>query len=42
MNNIAWDKDGQPVFLAETAYILRMAQDNQPKIQFHSTSEFKL
>lgn len=42
MNNIAWDKDGQPVFLAETAYILRMAQDNHPKIQFHSTSEFKL
>lgn len=42
MNNIAWDKDGQPVFLAETAYILRMAQDNNPKIHFHTTSEFKV
>lgn len=42
MSNIAWDKDGQPVFLAETGYILRMAQDNNPKIHFHTTSEFKV
>lgn len=42
MNNIAYDKDNHPVFLAETAYILRMAQENNPKIQFHLTSEFKV
>jgi peptide chain release factor 3 len=42
MNNIAYDKDNQPVFLAETAYILRMATENNPKIEFHSTSEFKV
>lgn len=41
MNNIAYDKDGQPVFLADTAYILRMAQENNPEITFHLTSEFK-
>ena len=41
MNNIAWDKDGLPVFLAETGYILRMAQENNPKIEFHTNSEFK-
>jgi peptide chain release factor 3 len=41
MNNIAWDKDRMPVFLAETGYILRMAQENNPKIQFHTNSEFK-
>ncbi len=41
-NNIAIDKDGQPVFLADTAYILRMAQENNPKIEFHTTSEFKV
>ena len=42
MNNIAMDKDGQPVFLAETAYILRSMQENYPKITFHATSEFKV
>lgn len=38
-NNIAYDKDQIPVFLAETAYILRTTIDNQPKIQFHTTTE---
>jgi peptide chain release factor 3 len=42
MNNIAWDKDAHPVFLAETAFVLRMAQENNPKINFHETSEFKV
>jgi len=41
-SNIAYDKDGLPVFLAETAFVLRMAQENNPKIHFHTTSEFKL
>lgn len=38
-NNIAYDKDGRPVFLAETGYILRTAIDKYPDIQFHTTSE---
>jgi peptide chain release factor 3 len=38
-NNIAWDKDNQPVFLAETAFTLRMTQDNNPKIQFRTMVE---
>jgi peptide chain release factor 3 len=42
MNNIAMDKDGQPVFLAETGYILRSMQENYPKISFHSISEFNV
>jgi peptide chain release factor 3 len=42
MNNIAMDKDGQPVFLAETGYILRTMQEKYPKIAFHATSEFKI
>ncbi|MBL7811071.1 MAG: peptide chain release factor 3 [Bacteroidetes bacterium] len=42
MNNIAWDKDNHPVFLAETAFVLRMAQENNPDITFHTTSEFKV
>ena len=38
-NNIAYDKDGRPVFLAETGYILRTAIDKYPDIKFHTTSE---
>jgi len=40
--NIAYDKDNQPVFLAETAFILRMAEEKYPNITFHTTSEFKV
>ncbi|MCL9981058.1 MAG: peptide chain release factor 3 [Bacteroidia bacterium] len=38
-SNIAYDKSGNPVFLAETAYILRMAMEKYPDIQFHTTTE---
>jgi peptide chain release factor 3 len=38
--NIAYDKDQNPVFLAETAYILRTAIEKYSEIQFHTTSEF--
>jgi len=38
-NNIAYDKDGRPVFLAETGYILRTAIDKYLDIKFHTTSE---
>ena len=39
---IVLDKDGNRVFLAATAYVLRMARDNNPDITFHENSEFKL
>lgn len=40
--NIATDKDGNWVFLAETPFLLQMAEKDYPDIQFHRTSEFKL
>ncbi|MCB0642327.1 MAG: peptide chain release factor 3, partial [Phaeodactylibacter sp.] len=38
--DIAKDKHGNWVFLAESAWALKMAQENHPKIRFHFTSEF--
>jgi len=40
-HSIALDKDGNPVFLAESDWVLRMTIQNNPDIQFHFTSEFK-
>ena len=40
-NQIGYDKDQNPVFLAESDWMLRMNQDNNPDIMFHKTSEFK-
>ncbi len=40
--NIAVDKDGMPVFLAESEWVLRMVMEKNPAIQFHFTSEFKM
>ena len=37
---MALDKDGRDVFLADSAYVLQMAQEDFPKISFHFTSEF--
>lgn len=37
--NIAYDKVQNPVFLAETAFILNTAMDKHPDITFHLTSE---
>jgi peptide chain release factor 3 len=39
--DMARDKDGKLVFLAESAWMLQMAQEQFPKIQFHFTSEFE-
>jgi len=39
---IAYDKDGSLVFLAETPFLLQMAQQDYPDITFHQTSEFKV
>jgi peptide chain release factor 3 len=38
---IYFDKDKNPVFMAETAWALNVARDNYPDITFHTTSEFK-
>ncbi|MEO5907467.1 MAG: peptide chain release factor 3, partial [Saprospiraceae bacterium] len=38
--DIARDKDDKPVFLAESAWVLKMTQENFPDIAFHFTSEF--
>ena len=38
--NIAEDKDGKIVYLAESAWTLKMAQDNHPEVTFHTSSEF--
>lgn len=39
-NNLALDKDGKLVYLAESAWTLKMAQDNHPEIEFLTSSEF--
>lgn len=38
---IAKDKDGNDVFLAQTAFLLQSAEADYPEITFHTTSEFK-
>ncbi len=37
---MATDRDGRDVFLADSNYVLQMAQSDFPKIRFHFTSEF--
>ncbi len=39
--NIAKDKDGNYVFLAQTKFLLQSAENDYPEITFHTTSEFK-
>lgn len=39
-NHIAYDKESRPVFLAESAWLLQMAQEKFPEIKFHLKSEF--
>ena len=38
--NMAVDKHGRDVFLADTSYALALAQENFKEIRFHFTSEF--
>ncbi len=38
--DIAKDKDGHYVFLAESSWALKMARENYPEVEFHFTSEF--
>ena len=37
---IALDKEGRDVYLADSSYVLTMAQQDFPSIRFHFTSEF--
>ncbi|MDE6652132.1 MAG: peptide chain release factor 3 [Paramuribaculum sp.] len=37
---MALDREGRDVFLADSAYVLQMAQNDFPDIKFHQTSEF--
>ena len=37
---IAYDKEHRPVFLAESAWVLQMAQEKFPDVRFHVKSEF--
>jgi peptide chain release factor 3 len=37
---LATDKEGREVYMAESPYALQMARDNFPEIAFHLTSEF--
>ncbi|MCQ2129328.1 MAG: peptide chain release factor 3 [Bacteroidaceae bacterium] len=37
---MAKDKDGRDVFIADSGYVLQMAQEDFKKIKFHFTSEF--
>jgi peptide chain release factor 3 len=39
--NVAHDKDGNLVYLAESPFLLKMAEQNYAEIVFHTTSEFK-
>jgi len=41
-NYIAEDKDGHLVFLAETTFLLHMAEQDYTELAFHKTSEFML
>ena len=40
-SNIGYDKEGNPVFLADNDWALNMAKRDFPEVEFHSTSEFK-
>jgi peptide chain release factor 3 len=39
---LALDKDENLVFLAETPFLLQMAEQDYPDLKFHQTSAFKL
>jgi peptide chain release factor 3 len=39
--NIAADKDDQPVYLAQSEWFLNTEISNNPEVQFHFTSEIQ-
>ncbi|MGB3085295.1 MAG: peptide chain release factor 3, partial [Saprospiraceae bacterium] len=38
--DLARDKDGKLIFLAESAWTLKLVQENFPDLKFHMSSEF--
>ncbi|MCE5347707.1 MAG: peptide chain release factor 3 [Bacteroidales bacterium] len=42
LNAIAYDKENNPVFFAESDWMLKLARENFPSITFHETSDFKI
>ncbi|MCT4560968.1 MAG: peptide chain release factor 3 [Crocinitomicaceae bacterium] len=42
LSSLAYDKDENLVFLAETPFLLTMAEQDYPDLTFHQTSAFKL
>ncbi len=38
---IYFDKDKNPVYMAETSWALNVAKENNPEIEFHTNTEFK-
>ncbi|HEX2921447.1 MAG TPA: peptide chain release factor 3 [Bacteroidales bacterium] len=41
-SSVAYDKENNPVFLAESEWMLKLARENFPSITFHESSDFKL
>ncbi|MCB9227355.1 MAG: peptide chain release factor 3 [Chitinophagales bacterium] len=41
-SNIVQDKEGNDVFLADSAWILKVAREDFPEINFYTTSDFKV
>jgi peptide chain release factor 3 len=39
---VVFDKENNPVFLAESEWMLKLARENFPSITFHETSDFKM
>jgi peptide chain release factor 3 len=39
---IAYDKENNPVFFAESEWMLKLARENFPSITFHESSDFKI
>lgn len=39
-SNIGYDKEGNPVFLADNDWAINLAKRDFPEVEFHSTSEF--
>jgi peptide chain release factor 3 len=41
-NNIAYDKSGNPVYFAESEWMLKMVKESYPEIAFNNTSEMNV
>lgn len=41
-HNIGYDRDNRPVYFVESDWMLKMAQENFPEIEFHFTSEWEM